>query len=86
MPCIPFKIGEGEDTCIGIICQQGRQEQKKCVFCGRPTNYLCDYPIGNGEICNRSICKKHKTVIGEELAYCPIHAIKEGLFKQKTDT
>lgn len=77
MGCEPYLMNDGTTL---IICSRGRQERKKCAFCGRTANYYCDYPVGGGETCDKPLCKKCRELVGEELDYCPKHAKKAGLF------
>lgn len=80
MPCTWFVSGEGKNRVIGVMCSHGHHEKRKCAFCGKPADYLCDYPIGDGKTCDKPICKKCKTIVGDNLDYCPTHAKNEGLF------
>lgn len=36
-------------------------------------DYLCDYPVGNGQTCDYGMCEAHSNQIGEDLHYCKTH-------------
>lgn len=46
----------------------------QCADCYDLGAYLCDYPIGGGLTCDRSICEQHGTIVGDDLHYCFTHA------------
>ena len=78
MSCEIFVSGQGKDRVVGIVCSRKR-EIRKCAFCGRPADYLCDYPVSEGKTCDKPICKKCKTIVGIDFDYCPTHAKEYGL-------
>ena len=41
--------------------------------CGASTNYLCDYPVGDGKTCDLSLCESHAYEVAPNLHYCPAH-------------
>lgn len=46
---------------------------KHCADCSRPSDNLCDYPIGGGKTCDRAICDHHSHVVGDDMHYCETH-------------
>lgn len=44
-----------------------------CADCSGLGAYLCDYPIGGGLTCDRSLCERHGHVVGEDIHYCESH-------------
>lgn len=58
---------------IGHICGSG---VIPCCICGRPSDYLCDYPIGNGKTCDLPLCDHHANTMGDNVDFCPIHHSK----------
>lgn len=44
-----------------------------CADCGGVGDFLCDYPVGDGKTCDRSMCGDHAHEIGIELHYCDAH-------------
>ena len=49
--------------------------------CRRIVEALCDYRIGETIggtplTCDRSMCKRHRTRVGDNRDYCPVHAEK----------
>lgn len=67
MPCI-FKGNM-------IICT--RREFKRCRYCGRAANLLCDYKLPNGKTCDAPICPRCSVPIGAGLDYCRLHGIQK---------
>lgn len=45
-----------------------------CAECGDVGGYLCDYPVGEGQTCDRALCDYHAQEHGPELHYCAAHA------------
>lgn len=66
MPCTTFRAGDGS---IGIVCSRGSRGKRCSVEgCGKPAARLCDYPLSGkktGQTCDRALCEKHATQIGE---------------------
>lgn len=52
-----------------FVCGKGI---RPCANCGQVSDYLCDYPIGEGKICDLPICQQCRTHIGK-YDFCPIH-------------
>lgn len=44
-----------------------------CADCGDVGDYLCDYPVGKGKTCDRSMCDDHSTEVAPNLHYCAPH-------------
>jgi len=66
MPCRVVKTG----NIVAIACSR-RTVQSKCFYCGKPSDYLCDFPVySKGKkkgTCDRKLCKRctQKGVSGE---------------------
>lgn len=52
-----------------FVCGKGIQA---CDNCGQVSDYLCDYPVGDGKTCSLHICKQCRIHIGR-YDFCPIH-------------
>ena len=44
-----------------------------CSDCNGVGDYLCDYPVGDGKTCDRSICGDHGVEVAHEIHYCTAH-------------
>ncbi len=44
-----------------------------CQECMSPSDYQCDFPVGDGKTCDFYLCEKHAHKIGEDKHLCPIH-------------
>ncbi|CAG9184416.1 hypothetical protein [Cupriavidus pampae] len=53
-----------------------------CADCADVGAYLCDYPVGDGKTCDRSMCDSHAHEIAHELHYCDAHYKMWEVFKQ----
>jgi len=51
-----------------------------CAECNDVSEVLCDYPIGGGKTCDRSICHQHSNLVGEDMHYCKAHF---GIYKKE---
>lgn len=38
---------------------------------------LCDYPVGDGETCDKRVCRTHRTHASENSDYCPDHRTQQ---------
>ena len=56
-PCVIFVCGEGITACSN---------------CGQVSEFLCDYPVGEGKTCDLPICKQCRTHVGK-YDFCPVH-------------
>ena len=66
-------------------CYSKYQEGGNLIICGRlgphcndsrcnwVADYLCDYPVGNGKTCDRSLCADHAYEIAPGIHYCASH-------------
>lgn len=73
MPCDHVDLPGGG---YAIVCR-GRQPQKRCVHCGRPSSKLCDFPLRGaktGKTCDRPICKRCAQHVPPDTDYCKTHA------------
>jgi hypothetical protein len=71
MTCAPMNLGNG----VAIVCSRGRQRAPKCSVrgCRNASRYQCDYPIAEGETCDRHLCAEHRVPQGRDLDFCPEH-------------
>jgi hypothetical protein len=46
-----------------------------CTECSAPGDNLCDYPVGEGKTCDRSLCDDHSHGIANDTHYCRDHFI-----------
>ena len=83
MPCHTMKISGGG---YAIVCTRGRKA-KPCAFCGKPSDKLCDWPVGNGKTCDAEMCNDCARTLGRQhtdtgfgmtrlndtIDVCPIH-------------
>jgi hypothetical protein len=60
-----------------FICGSGIQP---CENCGEPSDFLCDYPVGEGKTCDLPLCRKCRTHVGK-YDFCPIHTEKNKVIK-----
>lgn len=44
-----------------------------CAACAASSDYLCDYPVGDGVTCDLPLCASHASEIAPNLHYCPAH-------------
>ncbi len=59
------------DFGIMFACGEGI---KGCVVCGQMAGFLCDYPMGKGEICSAPICDHHAVYLSSpDVHLCPVH-------------
>ena len=54
-----------------IVCSRGRWPKPKCIACGKPADFLCDYPVGD-KTCDAPLCGKCRVNVGV-VDYCPTH-------------
>jgi hypothetical protein len=65
VPCYPLKNG------IGFIC--ARDGNPHCRECAHESEFLCDYPVGDGKTCDAPLCDVHAHEVGLETHYCTAH-------------
>lgn len=41
--------------------------------CGASSDFLCDYPVGDGKTCDASLCASCASEVAPDLHYCPSH-------------
>jgi hypothetical protein len=58
-----------------IIC--GTFKRSPRCRCGQVADYLCDEPMGKGKTCDLPLCEQCKTVIGNNLDLCTVHAARQ---------
>lgn len=46
-----------------------------CTECAAPGENLCDYPVGDGKTCDRSLCDEHSKGVAADTHYCRDHWI-----------
>ena len=44
-----------------------------CTECAAPGDNLCDYPVGDGKTCDRSLCDEHSKCVASDTHYCRDH-------------
>lgn len=73
MTCNPVDLGNGV---VAIVCSRGSGRRPKCSErgCSRPSRYQCDYPIAEGETCDRHLCAVHRVPHDRDVDFCPEHA------------
>jgi len=79
MPCEFFRSSDG--SIVGVMCSRGRRQVKPCYICGKPHTSLCDYPVGDGNTCDRPMCDKCRTMIGPDLDVCRAHSDPVDVYK-----
>jgi hypothetical protein len=68
MGCARIKTDIG----TGFVCGDD-EAVVACHFCGYWSEYLCDYPVGEGKTCDLPLCIDCINTIGDDLDLCPIH-------------
>lgn len=61
MPC--RKLTDKDGSYLGHVCSRGtsRSSAKPCVYCGRASSKLCDFPVirkGKKTTCDAALCDK----------------------------
>lgn len=54
-----------------IVCSRPRQ--KRCVYCGKPSDKLCDGEIGGGKTCDKPMCGGCAFHVEPDSDYCKMH-------------
>lgn len=74
MPCTKIDLGDGASA---IVCSRGRSTPVCASHgCGRPSEALCDFPLGNGKTCDRKMCARCRHAqprLGPDRDYCRVH-------------
>jgi hypothetical protein len=74
MPCVKIKIGNS----TGILCGRGRRP-KPCFYCGKRSEFLCDFPVGKtkkGKLktCDIPLCSRLTLKgISPDVDFCKTH-------------
>lgn len=70
--CTPVRLDNGE---TGFICFKGRGKARiPLCNCGYMSEFLCDWPMGDGKTCDVNLCRVCALELRPELHYCPAHA------------
>lgn len=69
MPCYSTRDRQGNRK--GFICGNLGPH---CVDCGAVADVLCDFPVGKGKTCDRTICEHCAHLVAENTDYCEQHA------------
>ena len=70
MGCAQWETPAG----VAFLCGD---DVESCWHCGRPADWLCDFPIDRRRRCDQPLCDRHRVRQGElsGLDYCPAHAL-----------
>lgn len=70
MPCEVREFGSH----TMVVCSRPRRvEVARCVVCGNPAPFLCDYEVAPGRTCDKPLCGQCRYNMGVK-DYCPEHA------------
>lgn len=69
MGCSRRKLKDGG---IMIICGPG-VTHSPCRECGYDSDFLCDFPVGEGKTCDANLCRDHAHEVAPGIHYCPSH-------------
>ena len=61
---------KGGDRGTAIMCGEFGEHCADCMGIGE---YLCDFPVGGGKTCDRSMCWEHAHEVAPEVHYCDAH-------------
>lgn len=101
MPFYRMDHRDGTTSVAHVNIKPVKMAPEACVFpdfthpheqCRRMAVALCDYPVGivlaGGAVtCDRPMCARHRTPVGEHLDHCPNHAVtKEPSMKNASET
>lgn len=67
MTCHVVTLPDGKHA---IVCMSDRPRRCRC---GARATLLCDYPVKAFRTCDRPICRRCATEIGEDRHLCPEH-------------
>lgn len=78
MPCVVIDIGEAGGS--AIICGVPKRLARNCFYCGRSSEFLCDFPVvkkawlGIKKSCDRALCKNCRlSGISPDVDFCREH-------------
>lgn len=52
----------------------------QCTSCGDVSDVLCDYPVGDGKTCDRSLCSACTEEVAADVHYCAGHLAEYRVF------
>jgi hypothetical protein len=65
------------DGGTAIVCSRSRGNDwrggGRCYICDAPATKVCDAPVEKGRTCDRPVCARHATPLGQGLDVCPAH-------------
>ncbi len=51
-----------------------RPRRKPCAYCDREHEFLCDFPMGSEETCDKRLCPEHRLKgVTPGIDFCPEH-------------
>jgi hypothetical protein len=64
-----------DDAGYAMVCGRGPRRRFLCRWCGEHADYQCDHPHPGHKsgTCDAWICRRHRTVGGHNIDYCPPH-------------
>lgn len=77
MPC--YVMYDAQRKPVGHICGDLGPH---CADCGDAGANLCDYPVGSGKTCDRSICEYHSHEVAPNMHYCGQHHAEWRAFRE----
>lgn len=72
MACEKIQFADGN---FAIVC--GVRRPKRYCSCGKPADFLCDFPLSGkkaGKTCDKPVCKTCRLHISPDKDYCRVHA------------
>lgn len=54
-----------------------------CADCIGVSEFLCDYPVGDGKTCDRNMCQEHAKEVSPDVHYCQTHYKMWRVFVEK---
>lgn len=60
-----------------IVCGRRASQTKKCLWCSRPAEVLCDHPqpLRKSGTCDLPACREHSRRVGPNRDYCLAHPL-----------
>lgn len=58
---------------VGFACSPGRRREKKCHYCRRSSDKLCDFKLNSGRTCDRRICANCAVHLEPDTDICKSH-------------
>lgn len=91
MPFYRFDQPDGTSSWAHVLIRPVNKAPLPCVFpdfenphehCARQAVALCDFPVGlvmagAAVTCDRPMCARHRTRVGDNVDHCPNHVTKE---------